>query len=838
MKMTFSPGAGWSHTMQDILQSHDVVFRAPVPDQTYGLPIGNGDSGCLLWFTDQSIRIALNKTDLWDLTTKQQQATCSTEPEDRTVCRHGGELVLDFGCPIFETLYQNRFEARLSLYDAVARVQNSTPFGEVVLSAFSDEQSGVSVIQTRVSYTEALSLRLTLQRFGSRSLFFWYNHFLPGTDIGLSGTDTDFTPDTLVLTQQLNGSCFAVAVKLETDTPFTMTKNGSHILHAATDPTDQLQLTAYVAVATGGDTEEARRQAILLTEKAAASGATALYRQHAANWAGFWAKSFVSLPAENDFLENLWYLNLYYANSEMKGKSPAHFCNGIWGFYHDFVPWNHFFHYNMQLATFPLEAANHPELLETYYDFRVAQLPRAKAFAKEFKHTDGAFYADVCDKDGRNEVGTVDNCTCGAQIAMYLYNHYLFSGDKNYLTQKALPVMEEVGKFYLDVLQQGEDGLYHIHATQGYEGSPLFDDSITDLVMVRVLFAALAAELPEGQAAVYRDRLAKLTPYTETEMFPEEVQDGVFLHGLGKGLPTRGNRVLSVGKQCEDGQWIRRTFGKEERDWYGFPDTEMAPVFPAGLVGIGDKDTPIYDEIYNSLCLHHPAAEDGEDGYCMGWCMMPIYLARMGLSALLQKQLYNTVSAWMVYPQGFGTYGPQFNHIQMRDRFCKNQVTVYGDGGKRTVPAWNFRHFDYETLPILATAINEMLLQSYDGTLRLFGAVPENYSCAFSLKAAGGFEVHAVYEKGQADVFIYAARGGKLTVSVENICRPVVCTDGEGAPLGTVCQNTVTVPRTGAGQWVHITASDSTLCRERDYQRNEGIKTMGRAQLGTWEEFC
>ena len=76
----------------------------------------------------------------------------------------------------------------------------------------------------------------------------------------------------------------------------------------------------------------------------------------------------------------------------MKGKYPAHFCNGIWGFYYDFVPWIYFFHYNMQLATIPLEAAGHPNCLETYYNFRISQLPQAQHFARKIKGTSGAFY--------------------------------------------------------------------------------------------------------------------------------------------------------------------------------------------------------------------------------------------------------------------------------------------------------------------------------------------------------------------------------------------------------------------------------------------------------------
>ncbi len=114
----------------------------------------------------------------------------------------------------------------------------------------------------------------------------------------------------------------------------------------------------------------------------------------AGDWADFWSKSFVSLPETQDYLENLWYLNLYYVNSEMRGAYPPHFCNGIWGFYHDFVPWNNFFHYNMQHALYPLDTACHPKLLETSHRFRRSQLDRAKEYTSTVLGKNGAVFAE------------------------------------------------------------------------------------------------------------------------------------------------------------------------------------------------------------------------------------------------------------------------------------------------------------------------------------------------------------------------------------------------------------------------------------------------------------
>jgi hypothetical protein len=52
-------------------------------------------------------------------------------------------------------------------------------------------------------------------------------------------------------------------------------------------------------------------------------------------------------------------------------------------------------------------------------------------------------------------------------------------------------------------------------------------------------------------------------------------------------------------------------------------------------------------------------------------------------------------------------------------------------------------------MSVLATAMNESLLQSYDGTIRIFPAFPANKSGRFTLHARGGFIVSSAIKAGQ-----------------------------------------------------------------------------------------
>ena len=458
-----------------------------------------------MWFEESRLNININCTDLIDDIGDGDFYT-AREDEKHTVCRNGAKFILDFGCPIFDSIYQNEFEARLSLKDAVATIENSTPFAKASISAFASEKHKVAVVSARCQFTDDFSIRSTLERWGSRTFMYWYIRYSPDTSTGLSGTDAYVKKNTLCVSQQLGKMCFTVAVLPVSEYIAKLTKRNGHHVECETKPSKNLHIDFFITIATGKNAEECESKAFSNLEAAIKKGKEEIFTEHKTAWEEFWNKSFVCLPKTMDFAENLWYLNLYYGNCQMKGKYPPHFCNGIWGFYHDFVPWNLYFHYNSQHNVNSYNAANHPELMETYFNFRKNQLPIARHYASEIKKTKGVFYTDISDLTGRMIADRHElskNCTCASQIAMLMYKHYLYTGDEKFLREAALPLMKEAGEFYLDMLYADADGRYHITDTTAYEGSPLFKDSITDLVAIRTLFTALSDLLPYEEGKMY-----------------------------------------------------------------------------------------------------------------------------------------------------------------------------------------------------------------------------------------------------------------------------------------------------------------------------------------------
>ncbi|SFL94066.1 alpha-L-fucosidase 2 [Gracilibacillus orientalis] len=57
-------------------------------------------------------------------------------------------------------------------------------------------------------------------------------------------------------------------------------------------------------------------------------------------------------------------------------------------------------------------------------------------------------------------------------LAQHFYQYYQFSGDKEFLKQKALPFMKEVAAFYQDFLEVGEDEFYQYYPSVSPENTP------------------------------------------------------------------------------------------------------------------------------------------------------------------------------------------------------------------------------------------------------------------------------------------------------------------------------------------------------------------------------
>ncbi|MBR5222257.1 MAG: hypothetical protein IKV66_14830, partial [Clostridia bacterium] len=682
---------------------------------------------------------------------------CSDHEEELTSVKHGGELTIRVDSPMFDYVYQKEFAARLSLADASAYVDAGTPFGGISARMFASADSHTTVLHCRVTSDEGEAPEIRLARWGSRVLWRWYAKQLPEPEIGLDGTETCADGDRIYITQELNATKFCVGLAMLCDTaPRLAERKNCHESFWLMPRKNEYDITLYWTVQTGETTEDAKVSCDRTLDDAIRTGEDALFASHSRAWAEFWNKSYLRIA--DDYIENLYYLYLYYMNSESRGAYPPHFTQGVWGWYHDYLPWVFYFHYNMQHLYAPLDAAGHGDLGDNYYDMRRNGLDVARLYAqiaKGGKH--GAFYHDVCDRYSRGADWHMNNVSCASQIGMQMYRHYRFNGDETFLQSHALPVMHAAAEYYLDILEMGEDGLYHTHDTTCYEGNLLLNDTITDNAMIRALFSALIPHTEdEALRGKYEDVLSHLPLFETVPLTIGNDWDGThFLFGVGKGkTPVGRGEVFAMGYD-NNGKRYRKTFGTTdpEPDNLGddaFPDAELAPLYPSGVLGLKDRGTHFFETMQNQIFLHPYIYAH--------WGMLPIFCARMGMADEFLEASHRAIEAFQHFPCGFNVEND--GEFPAVGKFLNVYNTLTDDRSKLRQDA--FIHFDFETVPVIMQGLTDALLQSHEGCVRICPAIRAEDSVSYSLFAEGGFSVFAEVTADSCVVAVTSQRGNPL----------------------------------------------------------------------------
>ena len=127
-------------------------------------------------------------------------------------------------------------------------------------------------------------------------------------------------------------------------------------------------------------------------------------------------------------------------------------------------------------------------------------------------------------------------------------------------------------------------------------------------------------------------------------------------------------------------------------------------------------------------------------------------MARLGMAKELAIDLERFPGRWQIYCNGWGHWGLEDEVNKDAEWFFRTNKVVdvasKVNGESFPLPMWPFRHRSMESRSVLATAMNESLLQSYDGTIRVFPAFPDYKSGRYTLHARGGFIVSSEIRAG------------------------------------------------------------------------------------------
>ncbi len=512
----------------------DIAYGKLVTCSEEGLPIGNGRMGSLLWATPSSLKMQVNRVDVF-------AAGCATNsfPERHTdYCGGCGFVDIDFSEYGHDVFPRERTVQHLSVYDGSVTLEGE---GVRIQASVWNEQD---VIIAQITDTRDKPGIISVNLRALRSPFIRTASHTAASNLIVLG-------DRILLTQEFvedeftNGSAMAIGVlgrKAET----RRVSDGE--LRLVLEP-GKGSFTVLIACAAGPNRrEDLIASALAQLETAGANGFPALAEADRKWWHDFWQKSFVHMHSQDgvaDRIEENYTYYLYVMASSSRGRYPVKFNGMLWNTGGDTRKWGGQYWGANQSCLYnnALFAANHVELLDPMFSMYTGMLGACALAAKQQWGSQGIFIPETVAFDGLARLpddiaaemralyllrkpwnerskrfleyagtkqpyssrwnwigggkwvegrwvytergsgpyGPVTHIFSRAAKIAYLYwLRYEYTGDETWLRERAYPMLKGVAEFYRNYpdVRKGTDGRYHIHDVNSNE--PLWGGQDTD----------------------------------------------------------------------------------------------------------------------------------------------------------------------------------------------------------------------------------------------------------------------------------------------------------------------------------------------------------------------
>lgn len=494
-------------------------------------------------------------------------------------------------------------------------------------------------------------------------------------------------------------------------------------------------------------------------EKAAEKAEAALqrglkqdYQAHLEYWNKYWAQSSVTLP--DSILQKQYQNEMYKFASTTREHSYPISLQAVWTADNGKLPpWKGDYHHdlNTQLSYWPAYTGNHLTEGMGYLNTLWNQRDTYKRYTRQYFGTEGMNIPGVCTLTGEPMGGWIQysmSQTVAAWLAQHFYLHWKYSADRTFLKERAYPFLKDVAIYLEQVSEVTPEGVRKLEFSSSPE---VFDNSLQawfsdmtnyDLAMMHFLFKA-AAELAHelnltDESSHWVALEAQLPDYDVDE-------EGCLT--FAKGYP----------------------YNESHRHF-----SHAMAIHPMGLIDWSDGEKSQHI-IRATLKRLDEVGPDYWTGYSYSW------LANMKARAFDGKGA----------AQALRTFA---------ECFClKNTFHANGDQTKSGKSRFTYRPFTLEGNFAFASGIQEMLLQSHTGTIRIFPALPEEWKdVSFEgLRAMGAFLVSAQMEGGEITrVRIYSEKGGMLKIARPGTLKPDKNYTLSGSDILNI--------DTQAGEWIEL----------------------------------
>ena len=765
--------------LRALVSTADLVYEKPVPRSEEGMPIGNGRMGTLVWTTPNRLRMQINRPDVY----ANNSASHSFFERHNDYCGGCAYVDLEFEGELFP---EAGFRQHLSVFDGQLTVGGvrlaASPSRDVI--AVQVPGSGRLNVRLRMLRYESKYFGGQLETFVREHVVTVPNRnhtaasrllirggrialtqdFREGAyccqsavAIGIAGRDAraEFASETEVRLEAAPGGG-----------PFTIL-----IASAATfDP------KADVAAAALTDLDAAEVQ-----------GWDALSKETAAWWREFWSRGYVSLPS-SPLLQQHYFYYLYLMAATSRGKYPPKFNGMLWNTGGDLRTWGaQHWYANLSCYYEAVFASNRLELLDPVFSMYSGMYDASAAAARQEWGSQGIYIAEtsyfdglaalpddiaaemrelylrrkpweerspkfmeyaqtghphssrwnwigggswvngkwVITERGFGPYGAVSHILGStAKIAYYYWRRYEFTQDREWLRDRAYPMLKGAVEFYRNFpnVSKEADGKYHIHWTNSNESVYGTRDSDEDLSAMHGVTAALlrAAKILNADAdlqPVWREFLENLAPLpTSTDA------DAL------KPADYRGPRVFVRGRNpaVKAGGLL--------------PDANSLPMW---LFELCEGDLR---EIANTTF----------DQYFRNGIGANTNVSVLSKLAIAGASLGRADAVRYLMPAQIQVHAPERSTSYKNGGVLANRMTL------REGP----QALDAQRLGRACEALHQALLQSQapapgeDPVIHVFPAWPKEQDASFQLLARGGFLVTASFQGGRVAYLELESRAG------------------------------------------------------------------------------
>ena len=702
----------------------NLVLKAPVDKWDEAIPLGNGFMGGLLWGEGNIIRLSLDRGDLWDERThgeKEWWKKYTYQKAAEMIAQKKEDSVNEWWDNPYNgvtptKLPAGRIEIKLPVTDTVKRFELHLATAEGI--AFFNSNTLIKVLYSAVNPVILISIKGSLPdsiHLMSAMDVFRSNH-LGNKEISSGGT--------------IDKLGYREAEKGGTGTSKWYIQNAADGLqYCVFVQTKQISEETMVAITISStkDTQDYLERAQELCENAIQDGYQQTLMKHTQWWKCFWQKSSVRIP--DTAVQKQYDLVQYFYGAASRNNASPMPLQGVWTADNGSLPpWKGDYHndLNTQMTYMAYQEAGRFDEGASYLNFLWNRRKIFQDFAKDFYGTGGLACPGVMSFAGQPLGGWGQysmSPTMSAWSAHLFYLHWLYTGDDEFLREKAYPWCSGVGECMLGILKPDARGILKLPLSSSPE---IFDNSAKawlqpnsnfDIMCLKMLFLSL------------KEMAATMGKKVEVEKWSRaSVELGDF--------HTRPDGTLMMDAIHEIPFSHRHL-------------SNIIGIYPFNLITV-ENETNI-SIIAHSLKLWDSLGTKEWCGYTFAW--MSCLQARIGNAEAAVKNLDIFVKAFI-----------------LRNGFHAN-----GDQTKSGYSDFTYRPFTLEGNFLASQAVQEMLLQSWSaepgkpnsGFIRIFPATPDQWAdVSFSnLRAEGGYCVSATRKNNKlVELSITAGKAGLLRI--------------------------------------------------------------------------